>query len=461
MIGVALRCHGCAATVDPLDPATGFIAGCPNARRAPEVDHVLVWDPVAAGLVDWPADNAINPFLRYRTLQHWYWLGRARGMSDDDLVAAVTRIDRAVASVDGSGFVITPFDRDDAASDALGCDLWVKDETGNVAGSHKARHLMGLALHMDITRVGTRTRLAIASCGNAALGAATIAKAVRRPLDVFVPPSANPFVLDRLRALGATITTCTRRPDDPPGDPCFHRFQEAVRAGALPFCCQGPSNGLTIDGGTTIGYELATQLSLLGSVAPARLFVQVGGGALASAIGRGLDVARRLGVLDRVPALHCVQTEGAAPLHRAWRRVAERALAAIGTPDPTAGTDAEAAARLCRLESAEAADGALSFAATHRSRHMWPWEEEPSSIATGILDDETYDWFELVRTMLVTGGWPIVVTESQVVRANELMSANADHTGSAGLAGVVAMRRNGLIGEGERVVALATGVRRS
>ena len=56
----------------------------------------------------------------------------------------------------------------------------------------------------------------------------------------------------------------------------MHRFHEAVGRGALPFCCQGSENGLAIDGGTTLGHELASQLSVAGWD-PDRLFVQVGG----------------------------------------------------------------------------------------------------------------------------------------------------------------------------------------
>ena len=58
--------------------------------------------------------------------------------------------------------------------------VWVKDETGNVSGSHKARHLMGIMLWIHVVeRLGATApsaaagpRLAIASCGNAALAAA-------------------------------------------------------------------------------------------------------------------------------------------------------------------------------------------------------------------------------------------------------------------------------------------------
>ena len=74
-----------------------------------------------------------------------------------------------------------------------------------------------------------------------------------------------------------------RGDDDPPGDPCVLRLREAVAAGAIPFSCQGPDNGLTIDGGRTLGYELADA-----HVPLDHLVVQVGGGALASSVAQGL-----------------------------------------------------------------------------------------------------------------------------------------------------------------------------
>ena len=45
---------------------------------------------------------------------------------------------------------------------------------------------------------------------------------------MFVPPSADETVLGLLAALRAQIVTCPRRAADPPGDPCVHRFREAV-----------------------------------------------------------------------------------------------------------------------------------------------------------------------------------------------------------------------------------------
>ena len=168
----------------------------------------------------------------------------------------------------------------------------MKDETGNVAGSHKARHLLTILLHLHIAEsvgavpwsVSDRPTLAISSCGNAAIAAATLAAAVEWPIEVFVPTWASPSVVRTLRALQATVTTCERRPSDPAGDPCVLRFREAVAAGAVPFSVQGPENALCLDGGRTLGWELAEQAAAAG-VTLDRVFVQVGGGAFAGCVG--------------------------------------------------------------------------------------------------------------------------------------------------------------------------------
>ena len=446
----ALVCAGCGASPAQDDP---YPFRCPNAGADDDTDHVLrrLLDFSA---VDFPAANAANaatnPYLHYRRLFHAYHLARAGGIDDDEYCALVARLDGEVAKVDGRGFLVTPFARADALSEQLGFapdgGVWVKDETGNVSGSHKARHLFGLLVHLEvIERLGradpaNRPNLAIASCGNAALAAAVVAAAGRRVLDVFVPVDADPVVVARLKELDARLTVCPREPGVP-GDPTYHRLRAALQEGALPFTCQGNENGLAVEGGFTLGYEMAAALS--GGPPLDRLMVQVGGGALASACIESIDDSVAMGALPRAPRLHAVQTTGAWPLRRAFDRVAAR-LPADATPEDRRG--------------------ALSYAATHRSEFMWPWEEEPHSVAHGILDDETYDWLAVVEGMLHSGGSPVVVSEDLLVHANGLaVSAtgiDVDPTGSAGLAGLLALRDGGEIGDHERVAVLFTGARR-
>ena len=95
---------------------------------------------------------------------------------------------------------------------------------------------------------------------------------------------------------------------------------------------------------------------------------------------------------------------------------------------------------------------------------MWPWETEPKSIAHGILDDETYDWFAVVEGMLQTGGYPVVVSEEDLVEANQLSREHtgirADHTDTAGLAGLRRFLQEDRADPQEAIAVLFTGVER-
>lgn len=460
----SLVCAGCGAPAAPTatEPAP---FRCPRAAAGDDVDHVLrrELDPAEA---TYPEEaGEANPFVRYRRLLHSWYLARVSGRADEAWIDRVRELDRSIATIDGRGFVATPC----APADALGAQLglapdglWVKDETGNVSGSHKARHLMGILLYLEAAgAIRPDTRLAIASCGNAALAAAVVARAAELPLEVFVPPWANPHVVARLRDLGARIAVCERTPGVA-GDPCYHRFKEAVAAGAVPFCCQGPDNGLAVEGGAPIAWEM---IDALASRTLNRVFVQVGGGALASACALGFSDAVALGRIDHAPRLHAVQTAGGYPLVRAYDLLVDGLSRGLPDAPATDPSNREAVADfLAATERRDAVAAALRYAATHRSEFMWPWETEPKSVANGILDDETYDWLAVVEAMLATGGWPIVVDEATLLTANALATETtgiaADETGTAGLAGLLALLAAGVDVGTERVAVLLTGARR-
>ena len=425
------RCAVCGAHVDI---ATPLAWRCPNAIGA-DRHHAL---ELVQGISPLRSTGDDNPYLGFRRYLAWDAYAASLGFTDAAREAIVRDLDAQVAAVAGTGFRTTPFARADALSDALGFDadggVWVKDETHNVAGSHKARHLFTILLHLVATELAGRAPwssatdrppLAIASCGNAALAASTLAAAVSWPIRVFVPVSANPAVVARLHELHADVVTCPRLDTDPPGDPCVHRFHEAVDDGAVPFSVQGPENAWCLDGGRTIGWEMARWMEEQLDGPPFdRLFVQVGGGAFAACVVAGF---RMSGI---TPKLHAVQTQSCAPLERSWRKAAE-----VGGP---------------------------AAAATHWEACMWPWEEVGTSAADGILDDETYDWIPVVRAMADGHGEPVVATEAQVLEANELLvrltGIDASPTGTAGLAGLLAVKDQ--LDPSERVAVVASGIRR-
>ena len=382
-----------------------------------------------------PALADANPFLLYRQHLDVYHHALDQGLTDADYEALVIDADDRVAAVDGTGFLVTPVvelrDVPEVAAPVI-----AKIETGNVGGSHKARHLFGLLLNTMIDeRVEdspspTDAPLAIASCGNAALGAAVVARAVDRTLQVFVPTDADPAIVARLDDLGAEVQHCERRPGEA-GDPCVLRLHEAIATGARPFTVQGPVCPEVIDGCRTLGLELAGQLDELG-VEPRSIYVQIGGGALATAVMDGLGRAWP----DRaLPALRPVQAASAHPYIAAWHRFAARTLGALGIDDP--GSDEARASLLTANRGSFDLDEALAGA----DDVMVPWPGTPTSVASGILDDVTYDWRTVLRHQIVTGGYPILVDEETFVAARQLVATQADpaphETGAAGLAGLL------------------------
>ena len=454
-----MRCAGCGAGPAPGDP---YGWTCPNrlsggsvALVAGDVDHVMVRHLDVAGLSLVSSDSE-NPFVRYRQLLLAYHRWREAGASDATFVDLVEELDDAVGAVAAraEGFRRTPLIRHELLDAAVGTRVWVKDETGNVGGSHKGRHLFGLMIMLRVLeRLGLVSAeqavapLAIASCGNAALAAAIVAAAAGRPLEVFIPPDADPAVVAQLEEHGARLHVCRRQAKGSgadagagAGNPCYAAFVAAVSAGAIPFGCQGPDNGLTIEGGATLAWEVAETLHAAGVAAPQRLVVQVGGGALASACALGMGEATTLGVLQRAPALDTVQTAGCAPL--------ERAHAAV----------------LAEIRAGRTAETALAEARRHRSRFMWPWEAEPRSVAGGILDDETYDFLAVLNAMVSTGGTGLVVDEQLLMEANDLAVSSTgidvDHTGSAGLAGLLLLARTGRVPADADVIVVFSGARR-
>lgn len=461
---IELVCEACGHVAGPLEAAP-YPFACPESG-GDGADHLLA-PRLDAARLQWPRGDDPSPFVRYRGLLHAHQAALELGLGDERYLELVRELDADVEAVDGVGFRTTPLAHQPSLDPSSGATTLVKDETGNVSGSHKARHLFGIALHLEIVRrAGLEPSpppgLSIASCGNAALAAAVVAKAAARPLEVHVPPEASPAVLDRLARLGASIRVHARRPGEL-GAPCVVAFRDDVREGAIPFGCQGTDNGLTLDGGRTLAFEIVDQLAASGPLD--RVFVQVGGGALASALGRGLEEAKRLGALARMPRIHPVQSERVAPVRAAYQRLLEAVGdELLGTVPSRADLGDELADRLRTGPALERALATLDAAAHRRALLFQPWPDPQPSVAHGILDDDTYDGLSLLRSTVLSGGSPVTVDELTLSEAAAQMRERAgidvDETGAAGYAGLLQWERSHGPLHGERVLVLATGHRR-
>jgi threonine synthase len=396
---------------------------------------------------------------------------------------------------EGRAFDVTPLAAAPALAAAIGRsgNLWVKDETGNVTGSHKGRHLMGTLLYLEALKAIDPTRgrgaFAIYSCGNAALAAAAVARAGGYELHAFVPADVDPLVAGLLAERGAVVEKISRGETGAgAGDPCYLAFQAALAEnGWLPFACAGNDNWSNIEGGSTLGWELVLQMAER-SEPLEHVVIQVGGGALARAVAQALEEAHGLGLVARLPRIHVCQPAGGFPFVRAWllalAEIARRSgrsfdLSYDRAADPL--EQLQRALEFCRTRTEQIQEIAgyacgsfdspvvqsvLTRMAGNAAHFMWPWDgPAPHSLAHGILDDLTYDWYHLLRAVLRTGGRAEVLSEDTIGRAHDLARRHTGirvcPTGAAGLAGLIQLTGAGVIDPRESAGLLFTGFDRA
>jgi hypothetical protein len=159
---------------------------------------------------------------------------------------------RQYAAPNQDGFTVTQL----VEATFEGVTTLVKDETRNVSGSHKARHLFGTLLELRLAGADDATRpLATALCGNAALAAAVVAQP--RSANVFVPTDADQAPE---RPSAGARSPHAARPAQRRGDPTVCACARRRRgAGPSPQKRERPGD----HGGPTLG-RLADQWRALG-----------------------------------------------------------------------------------------------------------------------------------------------------------------------------------------------------
>ncbi len=488
---IVLCCPACRRSYDPA----GGLLGCPHHRRGQE--HTLT-KQVAFG----PSARAVAEDMRrsWRTGLRDPFRLFAAGSASRTLLGrqaygqTLDSLNRRLKRWEGGSFRVTPLVDAWPLKRALERDgrLLIKNETGNVSGSHKGRHLMGSLLYLEALhrrRPGeSRPVLTIYSCGNAALGAAVVARAGGFDLHAFVPDDVDP-VVERLLRERQTHVHKYGRGAEAAGDPCYLAFRRAVEEkGWLPFSCSGNDNWSNIEGGETLGWETLMQVEEAGLDVTA-MVVQVGGGALGRAISQAWRKAVDIGLTQHLPRIYVCQPEGGFPFVRAYllllARIAERNGLAWDLPPWDRGGNPRP--QLERLKDFSRSHGscirrAADFARRHftkfevqtvlrkaalkRGDFMWAWDgAPPHSLAHGILDDETYDWFELAAAVLRSGGRADIIDEEQVARAHALARRHTPMTpcatGTSGLAGLLQLTAAGDIDPAENVILFFTGLDRS
>jgi threonine synthase len=304
----------------------------------------------------------------------------------------------------GEGF--TPLIHATRLGASLGLDrLLIKDESLNPTNSFKARGLSAAISRAKALRAET---VFLPTAGNAGNAAAAYAAAAGMKCEVFIPKDAKQPFVDECRLYGANVTLVDGLITDagrvatetakPRGWYEVSTFREAGRA----------------EGKKTMGYELAEQL---GWTLPNWIIYPTGGGTGLVGMWKAFAEMEAIGWITpgQRPKMVSVQTEGCAPIIRAFDNGAE-----------TAGT----------------------------------WDNA-HTVADGLRVPRAIADFLILRTIRDSGGTAVAVSDAQMVDDMLVMGreegVSAAPEGAASLSAARKLVADGTIKKHETVVIFNTG----
>ena len=290
-----------------------------------------------------------------------------------------------------------------AAASGVGRVL-VKDEGRQPTASLKDRaSAMAVTKAMEVDAEVVTT----ASTGNAAAALAGMAASVDLDSVIFVPASAPQAKIAQLLAYGSTVV-----------------LVEGSYADAFGLCMEAAAehgwynrntgyNPYMTEGKKTAGLEI---LEDLGWQPPDAIFVSVGDGSIIGGIHKAVKDALGLGWIDTAPRIFGIQAAGSDYLVQAFESGED-----VLTKEPIAA----------------------------------------DTVADSISADLPRDRVKAMAAVVETDGAFLRVTDDEILAAIPELARRsgvfAEPAGAAPYAGLLAASEQGLVGDGDRVVLLATG----
>ena len=390
-----LRCTNCGARIAADASSSDF--RCPDCNGLYEV--IYPWSP-GVGV---PADVRLpNPgALRYR----WQEL-RTSTLSIDqsgvwrfrDLLPILKNLDNVVTLREGN----TPLYEMPRCAEIAGVDwLFSKHQGMNPTASFKDT---GMTAAMSVAVERGFKWVACASTGNtSAAMAAYAARAGLRSI-VFIPEGKIAWgKLSQSMDYGAM--TVQLKTDF---DGCVRLLLELVRR--FPIYLLNSVNPYRLEGQKTPAMEIVEQLEWQ---VPEHIVVPGGNLANSSALGKGFQEMRHIGLIRRVPKISVIQAEGANPLYR-WFN--------------------------------------------DENKEMKPVKAETR--ATAIRIGNPASWRKAARVVEEMGGWCEQATEQEIALAKAEIGAEGigcEPASAVTLAGLKKLVKQGRVSSGERVVLILTG----
>jgi threonine synthase len=393
-----LRCTDCGARIAADAGSSDF--RCPECNGLYEV--VYPWSP-GGKASDLNSDVRLpNPgALRYR----WQEL-RTSTLSIDqsgvwrfrDLLPIVQNYDNVVTLREGN----TPLYEMPRSAQIAGVDwLLAKHQGMNPTGSFKDT---GMTAAMSVAVERGFKWVACASTGNtSAAMAAYAARAGLRSI-VFIPEGKIAWgKLSQSMDYGAM--TVQLKTDF---DGCVRLLLELVRR--FPIYLLNSVNPYRLEGQKTPAMEIVEQMEWQ---VPEHIVVPGGNLANSSALGKGFQEMKHIGLIPRVPKISIIQAQGANPLYR-WF--------------------------------------------SDSNREMKPVKAETR--ATAIRIGNPASWRKAARVIEQMGGWCEEATEQEIALAKAEIGAEGvgcEPASAVTLAGLKKLVAQGRVSAGERVVLILTG----
>ena len=298
--------------------------------------------------------------------------------------------------------------------------LVIKDDTSLPSASLKDR---AAAVAMARAHQLGLDHLACASTGNAAASRAVLASRGGFRSTIFVPAAAPRGKLAQLLLHGAHVIRV-----DGTYDQAFELSLVAIAKNNW-YSRNCGHNPLLVEGKKTAALELAWDLTrgfTSNEDLPDVVLVPVGDGCIVSSTAKAFIELHALGLINRVPRVIGVQAAGASPLAAAWAR--------------------------CGGGQATMSGPAIRDAITP----VVP-DTIADSISVGVPRNRVKAW----RYVAATGGAFIATPDAAIIRTIVDLASRAgvfaEPSGAAGMAGALAAREQGLIGDRDRVAVLVTG----
>ena len=192
-------------------------------------------------------------------------------------------------------------------------NVWIKDESKNPTRSFKSR---GMSAAVTMAKRNGAKSLAAPTAGNA--GAALSAYGARAGLPVFVamPRDTPKSIVDECRSYGAEVEMVAGLITD-----AGKRVQQYI-ASTGGFDLSTLKEPYRVEGKKIMGYELLEDLGRL----PDAILYPTGGGTGLIGMWKAFDEMERLGWIDKKrPRMYSVQSNGCAPIVRAFEQGLESA----------------------------------------------------------------------------------------------------------------------------------------